>query len=127
MNLRVCLFWSVFALSACGGAEKVSPSPQNLKKIDAVTSELKDEPRVEDVGFEFDPTMSLWNVGVSETDGNELGFASYICDLLTLHGLDADKQTVHITTIKADADQNKTSKGSPLSEVICADQQEWVE
>ena len=126
MNLKTCLTVALttLILCACGQGESKEISPEEQAKINAAVTVIKSEPRVKDFHYEeLSDGIAQWNVGVIPTEGSEIGYASYICDVL--HEYDLNKQIVRIVDITQVVNEGATPKAASLKRIKCETYTVW--
>lgn len=127
MKLKMFLTtaFMILSLSACGG-EPEGKSPEEQAKIDAAITAIKDEQRVEDFLYEDLGSFTQWNVGVMHDGDGEYGYASYICEILSEHGLNTTDQVVRIVDV-VQVRGGQTPKQASLERIDCETYTKWSE
>jgi hypothetical protein len=130
LNYKLFSLFSVMALIACAPSETEAPdntvasathaavAPSDAS-ISAVKAALKSEPNVKD--FVYQPGEAVeWQIGVLPDGSSRIGYANYICELISENGAMTDGTRVRIADI-IKISQGTSPRDADLGTISCKD------
>lgn len=130
MNFKLFSLLSVISLIACAPSETEAPDDKvagatntaeapSDASISAVKAALKSEPSVKD--FVYQPGQSVeWQIGVLPDGSSRIGYANYICELISENGAMTDGTRVRIADI-IKISQGTSPGDADLGTISCKD------
>ena len=126
LNYKLFSLLSVMSLIACAPSETEAPDndagivavPSDAS-ISAVKAALKSEPNVKD--FVHQPGEAVeWQIGVLPDGSSRIGYANYICELISENGAMTDGTRVRIADI-VKISQGTSARDADLGTISCKD------
>lgn len=92
--------------------------PLNSAAVQSAIAALRSEPKVLDLVY--DPQLVVpWTIGMANDGTSRVGFAEYVCSILSEHGAAEASTTVRIVDYQAFMQSGGDARGASMGHVDC--------